>query len=315
MAHLDLNDQTGTLMEGTLSFAHEDYTIRISGQELKKTGESTYEIKQSRITTCEPQPGKTLPWAVDSDEVRVKKDGMAVLKPAILRLRETPSLYTPYLTFPVKTQRESGFLIPELSTGSRDGVGLIAPYFINISPSTDATLFPGYLSKRGFYTGGEFRYVAGLRSKGLLSFSYLRDDKEETLDDDFSSDGVLRTEKNRYWLRGKADHDFGNNLTAKLDLDFVSDQDFLEEFSKGINGFDLSDQQARDMFNRGFQEESVRQRTSTLQVTKNWSAMSLLGGLPWSRTSRSRPAPPRRPRPCRASSSTAVSPSVTPGPA
>jgi len=279
MARLDLNSRTGTLSPGTLAFAHQDYTIRISGHEIRKTGEATYEIKQSRITTCPAQPGKDLPWTVESTDVRVKKDGMAVLKPATLLIKEIPALYTPYLAFPVKTKRESGFLMPELSTGRRDGFGLITPYFLNISPSTDATLYPGYLANRGLYTGAEFRYVAGLRSKGILGFTYLNDDKEENSGDDFNSDGVLRTTENRYWLRGKADHDFGNRLTAKLDLDFVSDQDFLEEFAKGVNDFDASDKRAKDMFNRGFQEESVRQRNSTLLLTKSWDASVLTGSL------------------------------------
>ncbi len=279
MARLDLNDRTGVLQQGTLSFAHQDYTIRVAGDEIIKTGEATYEIKQSRITTCQAQPGESPPWQIASDDVRVKKDGMAVLKSATLRIKDTPALFTPYLTFPVKTKRESGFLMPEFSTSSRDGVGVVAPYFIDISPSTDITLYPGYLDKRGLYSGAEFRYVEDSLSRGLFGLTYLHDGLEETKDDEFNSDGVLRTTVNRYWLRGKANQDFGNRLTGKLDLDFVSDQDFLEEFNKGVNGFEAGNDQAETMFNRGFQEESVHQRNSTLQLTKIWDSSVLVGSL------------------------------------
>lgn len=278
-ARLDLNDDTGTLNDGTLIFDHGDYALRISGHELKKTGVDTYEIKKSRITTCPAQPDKTLPWVVKSADVRVKKDGMAVLKPATLMIHDKPALYTPYLTFPAKSKRESGFLMPELSTSKRDGFGMVAPYFVNISPSTDATLFPGYLAERGLVAGAEFRYVAAPHSRGTFGLNYLHDKKDDTAGDDFNNDGILRGVENRYWLRGKVDHDFGNRMSGKLDLDFVSDQDFLQEFRKGMSGFDINDRQAQKDFNRGYQEETVTQRKSTLQLSKSWSAVNMLGGL------------------------------------
>ncbi|MDH3360136.1 MAG: LPS assembly protein LptD [Desulfobulbaceae bacterium] len=278
-AQLDLNSQIGTLEDATLIIDHGEYFIRISGSTINKTGEDTYTVKDSRITTCPPKPGKVMPWVVKSKDVRVKKNGMAVLKPATLLIREKPVLYTPYLTFPAKIIRESGFLFPEVSASDRDGVGLIAPYFVNISPSVDATLYPGYYAERGVFAGVEFRYVADARSRGTFGLNYLHDKKEETLADDFNSDGILRGDENRYWLHGKVDHDFGENMIGKFDLDFVSDQDFLQEFGKGMSGFDVNNRQALNDYNRGYQEESVTQRKSTMQLVKSWSTMSVLGGL------------------------------------
>ncbi|MDH3393228.1 MAG: LPS assembly protein LptD, partial [Desulfobulbaceae bacterium] len=278
-ANLDLKGQTGTLEDATLIFDQGEYVIRISGSKMNKTGEETYTVKNSRITTCPSRPGKVMPWVVKSKDVRVKKNGMAVLKPATLMIRENPVLYTPYLTFPVKVKRESGFLFPEVSTSDRDGAGLVTPYFVNISPSVDATLYPGYLSERGIYTGLEFRYVADVGSRGTFGINYLHDKKEDTVADNFNSDGILRGDTNRFWLRGKVDHDFGDQMTGKLDLDFVSDQDFLQEFRKGMSGFDANERQALRDFNRGFQEETITQRKSTMQLAKSWSAMSMLGGV------------------------------------
>ena len=278
-AQLNLSAQTGTLEDATLILDHGEYVIRISGSKMNKTGEDTYTVKNSRITTCPPRPGKVLPWVVKSKDVRVRKNGMAVLKPATLMIREKPVLYTPYLTFPAKIKRESGFLFPEFSSSDRDGAGLVTPYFVNISPSVDATLFPGYLAERGILAGAEFRYVADANSRGTFGLNYLHDKKEDTADDNFNSDGILRGDTNRFWLRGKADHDFGDRMTGKLDLDFVSDQDFLQEFRKGMSGFDANDRQALKNFNRGFQEETITQRKSTMQLVKSWSSMSMLGGL------------------------------------
>jgi LPS-assembly protein len=106
-------------------------------------------------------------------------------------------------------------------------------------------------------------------------FNYLDDDLVDTPENDFKADGILRTNKNRYWIRGKADHDFGNRLIAKLDIDVVSDRDYLQEFRTGIIGFDQSNSDFLTLYNRGFQAETVDRRENTLQLSKVWTTTDL----------------------------------------
>jgi len=137
------------------------------------------------------------------------------------------------------------------------------------------TLYPGYYSDRGAVFSGEFRYLAADKSRGTFMFNYLDDDLNDTMSDDYKSDGILRNNSKRYWFRGKADHDFGDRLSAKLDLDVVSDHDYLQEFKKGIIGFDQSNDDFLKVHKRGFQNETINYRENTFQVSKIWSTNDL----------------------------------------
>lgn len=276
-AILDLNTQAGTLSSATLFLA--DNKIYIKGSEIVKTGELTYVIEDAWASACRPDGKKRPPWAIRSSKSSLTVDGLAVLKNATFHVKEVPIAYTPYMMFPAKTKRETGFLFPEISQSSRNGFGFLPPFFINLSPSNDITIYPNYLEKRGVHSAIEYRYVSDEKSLGAFVFSYLDDRKEDEPGDEYKSDGYLRTTKNRYWFRGKADHDFGNNLVARLDIDYVSDRDYLQEFQTGMIGYDLADKQFLRSFNRGFQEESITGRESSLQLTKSWPDMTLRGEL------------------------------------
>jgi len=125
--------------------------------------------------------------------------------------------------------------------------------------------------------GAEFRHVSDFNSKETIAATYLHDKTEDEPDDDYKSDNYLRTDQNRYWIRGKLDHDFGNDLLAKMDVDLASDRDFLEEFRRGVNGFKDSDRNFLRDYNRGLTEETIPYRPSQMQLTKTWSS-SFLGG-------------------------------------
>lgn len=279
-ATIHLDSQTGTLRSATIFLADQQFYIK--GEEIDKTGEDSYFIRRGWFSACLPEEencGKRPAWSIRSKEAEVTLDGMAHLHHATFQIKEQSVAYTPYMLFPVKTRRESGFLFPEWSHSSRDGFGFTLPYFINLSPSADITLYPSYLSARGLLAGAEFRYEGGPGSRGMFMLSLLKDDLVDTDVDDYKSDGLLRTNENRYWLRGKADHDFGENLVGRLDLDLVSDQDFIQEFRDGGQGWEEGNIEFKRMFERSLQEETLTDRESSLQLVKNWATMTLAGEM------------------------------------
>ena len=68
-------------------------------------------------------------------------------------------IYLPWFTFPVGSQRKSGYLFPEPGGSSRNGAELLVPYYWNIRPNLDFTALPVYYSKRGVDLAGELRYL------------------------------------------------------------------------------------------------------------------------------------------------------------
>ena len=70
-----------------------------------------------------------------------------------------PLLAAPSLTFPVTAERKSGWLPPTGDLSTRSGFSVSVPYYWNIEPNVDATLSPGYSTKRGVQLTGEVRYL------------------------------------------------------------------------------------------------------------------------------------------------------------
>lgn len=274
VANLDLDNHTGTLKNTTVYFPQRH--LFLAGEHVQKTGALTYHLEDGWVTKCDPEDAKAPPWSFGWTSGNITQEGFAQFINATLRVKDIPVVYSPYFAFSTNTKRKTGLLLPEFSHGGRDGFGVVVPLFLNLSPSADMTLYAGHLADRGNIAALEARYVYDTNSKGTFAINHLRDRLEETIEDDFNSDGILRTAKNRYWLRGKVDHDFGFML-GKLDLDLVSDQDFLQEYQDGRIGFDESDRRFTETFGRGFDAESTVLRTNTAQLSKVWQDMAVNG--------------------------------------
>jgi len=86
-----------------------------------------------------------------------------------------PILYTPWMNFPLNNVRKTGVLAPTFGTTERSGIDLLVPYYLNLAPNYDATLYPRLLSKRGVQLGGEFRYLLN-DAHGVNRLEYLPND-------------------------------------------------------------------------------------------------------------------------------------------
>lgn len=263
---LHLIDETGNFSDATI--LHKGNTLHLEGKKIEKTGIDTYRISKGWVITCKLEEGQTPPWSFSSTETNVRQNGFALLKHAKFNIRNVPVFYAPYLLVPVNNNRHTGFLFPEFSSSSNSGFGLNVPFFLNISDSADATFYPEYLTKRGFMPGVEFRYVSSESNKGTITANYL-DDNLDPSETDYTHDN-----SERYWLRGKADYTFADWQT-RLDLDIVSDQDYLNEFDSGITGFEKTYNRYLDTFGRGFQNQSDTERENTLKTLRTWDGMAL----------------------------------------
>ena len=58
---------------------------------------------------------------------------------------------------------------------------------------------------------------------------------------------------------------------GRLDLDWVSDQDYLTEFRQGLTGFEETRDYYRDKFGRDIDDFNDPVRTNQAVVNKNWS--------------------------------------------
>ncbi len=270
---LNLVKETGTFTNATV--LHTENSLHLEGKKIVKTGVDTYRIDDGWVITCKLDKGETPPWSFSSSKTDIRQDGYAVLKNAQFKIKDVPVFYTPYLLVPVKNTRQTGFLFPEISSSKNNGFGLDIPFFLNISDSTDVTFYPEYLSNRGLNAGAEFRYVLSAADKGMFTANFLNDKLSDPSETAYYNDtGYTHDNSRRYWLRGKADHTFADWQT-RLDIDIVSDEDYLREFDNGVTGFENTHNRYLETFGRAFQNQTDTLRENSLKTLRSWNGMSL----------------------------------------
>ncbi len=278
---INLAEETGTLYTGRIFIRETQFHIQ--GDRIMKTGERTYYVQSACLTTCDPEKPD---WSITGSEVNVTLEGYGTAKHAAFRIRNIPVFYIPYFVFPAKIERQSGFLLPNFHHSDRNGFEYIQPYFWAISDHSDATFYYHHIQNRGEKFGAEYRYMASRRSKGTLMIDGFEDRK--VADDDesnekwgYTGDGLLRPNSGRYWFRMKADQELGRDFMARLDLDIVSDQDYLREFRRGYTGFRDTESYFESEFDRGIDDRNDRTRENRLNVNRNWMSSSLNADMVW----------------------------------
>ncbi|MFH1349359.1 MAG: LPS assembly protein LptD [Pseudomonadota bacterium] len=268
----DLNNHNGQITKGLLFLKENHYYI--SGDVMEKTGPDTYRVRGCRLTTCD---GSKPDWSITGSQVEVTVEGYGTVKNAVFKIRDFPVFYLPYAIFPVKTRRQTGLLPPRIGYSSRNGMDTEVPFFWAISDQMDATFYERYMGERGFMQGLEYRYVADDDSKGIFLFDILSDrieNKDVKNPDEAEISPFSRSNTTRYWLRSMADQQFPSGIQARLDTDFVSDQDYLKEFYGGLFGLEARPA-LNGEFGRPMDEIYSPTRRSALRLSRDGQDHSL----------------------------------------
>ncbi|MCY7388134.1 MAG: LPS-assembly protein LptD [Burkholderiales bacterium] len=143
---------------------------------------------------------------------------------AYVEFKGVPILYMPYMTFPLNSDRKSGFLAPTIGSSSSSGIEVAVPYYWNISPNIDATLTPKIFTRRGLQLGTEVRYL-NRDFLGQFDTEYLPDDRLAERDRYLAS---LRHYQNLdRWL--------APGWNASINAQKVSDDNYFRDLSTRIN--------------------------------------------------------------------------------
>lgn len=218
-----LDSFEGVVFDGNLDARTSSF--RMTGSEVQRTGENTYEFKEGRFTTCRcPQEGERDPWSIRAEEADIEVGGYAEAKNSTFDVLGVPILWLPWMRYPLKTERESGFLLPQLGLSSRSGFRAGLPYFWAVNDQMNLILTPSYLVKRGFKPeiGGE--YVFGERSEGQFAGSFIHDTsiKADNTDTPFGA--------NRWWYQVRNDYYLPYDWRLKGDVQMVSDNSYPFDF-------------------------------------------------------------------------------------
>jgi len=117
--------------------------------------QGNYTVLQNGVyTACEPckdDPKKPPEWQVKAARIIHDDDEkMIYFEDATIDFFGLPVAYFPFMSSPDSTvKRKSGFLYPTLSTSSAYGVSIETPYYFNLAPDYDLTLYPRFMSTQG----------------------------------------------------------------------------------------------------------------------------------------------------------------------
>ena len=270
----NVENETGIAYKGKAFYAENHFYIK--GDEIEKTGERTYKIIQPIATTCD---GDKPDWQVAGSEMKMTVEGYGLMKNARLVTGKLPVFYLPFLPFPAKTKRQSGFLFPYLSySKDKDGIDIEIPYFWAISPQMDATFYQRYIEKRGLKEGVELRYYAGEKSFGTFYGDYLGDNMHNTDTTTTTATNPNQQDLNKRWsyyLNHQTN--FDSQSYIRTDLRRVSDNWYFRDFSAHNYYRDHYALTEQDPFKKipFLADESLATLESTVRFNKGWSNYNL----------------------------------------
>lgn len=210
--HLDA--ETGEMPNAT--FRYLPTQMRGTSDKIELLGEGKAKMCNAMVTTC--REGEEAWWIKASDIDYDELDGSAVGRNARLYVGGIPVFASPYFSFPVGSERKTGFLTPRFGMSSTLGVNMKVPFYWNIAPNYDYTLTLKPMSKRGVLFGNEFRYLQPTFS-GQVDYNVIFKDKE--------------THERRYGVAWKHYQRIGD-VSLGVDYQKVSDNDYLSDFSTTI---------------------------------------------------------------------------------
>ena len=277
---IDLQTQRAKIHQATLFY--EPGSLYMKGNIIEKTGRDTYYVDKMMVTACDLcNPD----WAISGNDVHVTIDGYARLWHGRMSVKNVPIFYTPFFIFPVKQDRQSGLLFPFIEHSSRKGWLYQQPLYWVVGKSADATLYTTFLEKRGIMNGLEFRYNLSSQSAGTFMFDYLNDRQQDTAENQsqwgYQNDDYIRLNSERYWIRMKIDQQLLFNTKFHLDVDRISDPDYLKTFDTGYTGLDTSRKNMFQRHQRDIDDVDERFRFNQMMIAQRFKQSKIYGEFQW----------------------------------
>ena len=229
--HADVQLDTGEAKVDNAEYVMHKSRIRGNALYAKRAENAIIRLKDGTYTTCEPNSNA---WTLKGNNITLNPaTGFGTATNVTLRVKDIPVLYTPYIYFPIDDRRQSGFLPPTIGSGSDTGFLLVTPYYFNLAPNYDATLYPRYMGKRGMLMEGEFRYLTK-SSEGQFGAAYLNDEDDER-------SGQSDYDKTRYMYNWQHKGGLDSRVLTEVDYTKISDPYYFQDLKSDQIGIETND--------------------------------------------------------------------------
>jgi LPS-assembly protein len=240
---------TGVIWEGRAQAAP---YYRLEGERMDRLSESRYRIFEGLFTTCEGDPPA---WSFHFATAMADLEDYVYGTGASFWVRSLPVIpFLPFFAAPIRKERQTGFLIPRIGSGSRKGTFAQVPFFWAIDDSQDATITLHGYTGRGVGGELEYRYILSREHAGSVAGFYINE---------FAREDASTLNENRGWWKVQDSWRLGPGLSLQTDIKGVSDDLVLREYADTLH------------------DRSLQRVESNVFLTRTWSSWNFVGNLFW----------------------------------
>ncbi len=149
--------------------------FRLEGKSLVRQNDNDYSAEDAVWSPCYCEEDETPAWGFRARSVKAQVGGYADMQHPVLEIKGIPVLYLPYLKLPIKSERQSGFLMPVFVQESRSGSIYSQPVYFVLGENKDATITTDLSENRGTKAGVEYRHKLRRFSGWTLKLESIRD--------------------------------------------------------------------------------------------------------------------------------------------
>lgn len=257
-SHLEYNITTGYAVIKNARILSPDYNLVAS--ELIRVSESEYVANEGEFTTCRDCAES---WSLYGKVIRLKVNKYVQISHGLAKIKGVNVLYVPYIVLPILARRETGLLIPRISSRVGEGLSFEQPVFVAIDESKDMTISPTFWAKRGY--GGDFQYRQRFRD---LTWAELN---TRMLNDTIYQPGGSDNEKSgkeyfRHFTELDSHQQWTSNLNSHVRYTGVRDLDIVRTMPQFTDnkvlssdlGFQGNVNFRQDMFSLGTEGQYLR---------------------------------------------------------
>lgn len=207
--------------------------IRFQGNLIEKINDVEFYVADADYTTCSNCPAT---WSFQGAQIKAELGGYAYLKSTTFKVGRVPVFWLPYLAVPLKSDRQTGLLAPEIGYIPNRSVVISQSLFWALSRSHDMTITLRNYERGGVKPLVEYRYALAQDTFGTSNASFIRDNV-------FSNDSNANIYRqpnendaiiNRWSFRSYNQYGFDDKTKLRLQLALISDlqypRDFNDEF-------------------------------------------------------------------------------------
>lgn len=236
---LNLETKKGTMYD-TFGFFPPQFFFW--GKKLDKLGEQKYLLHDGVITEC----SQIVPhWQLNTHAATMNINSYVRFNGFTMKAKKIPFFYSPFMMWPIKRDRATGFLFPSFGPNSKKGWWTGGSFFWAMGDSMDSTYWLDHYSLRGWGGGTEYRYAESEESDGTVKYYYMND----------------RELGPQWTFSGKVNQELPWDLRLAGVVDLFSSYTYIRDYSNNL---------ARSL---------TQTQTTQVFLTRNWSyySMNFLG--------------------------------------